>query len=381
MDFKLTEEQVILKRTLREFAESQVAPGASERDENARFPSELIPRMAQLGLFGIMVPEQYGGSGYDTVSAAIVIEELARVDAATALIVAAHNALCAGHILAFGSEEQKKSFLVPLARGEKLGAWGLTEPGSGSDAGSLRSHAIAEGDSWVISGEKQFITNGSTAGTYVIMASIDLTQGSKAVSAFIVERGTKGLSVGKVENKLGVRASDTAALHMEDLKVPKENLLGKLSEGFKNALTLLAGARIGMAALALGITQGALDESVKYAKRRKQFGKRIAEFEAIQWMLSDVATEIAAARLLVHRAARLKDSGQPFRRAASQAKLFASELAARATSKAVQIHGGYGYVKDSPVERYFRDAKICEIGEGTSEVQRMVIAKELLGGR
>jgi alkylation response protein AidB-like acyl-CoA dehydrogenase len=378
MDFTLTDEQQILQHTIREFADAEIAPGALERDENARFPEELLPKMAGLGLFGIMVPEEYGGSGYDSVSGAIVIEEVARVDAAVALIVGAHNSLCAGHILAFGNGEQKRKFLTPLARGEKLGAWALTEPGSGSDAGTLRSHAVLDEDFWLINGEKQFITQGSTAGTYVIMASTDPSQGSKGISAFIVERGTEGLVVGKIMNKLGVRASDTAALYLDNLRVPKENLLGKLNAAFKDALSVLAGARIGMAALAVGIAQGALDESIRYAKQRKQFSKPIAAFEAIQWMLSDMATEIEAARLLVYRAARLKDLGQPFRRAASQAKLYAAELAVRAASKAVQIHGGYGYVKEGPVERYFRDAKICEIGEGTSEVQRMVVARELL---
>ena len=378
MDFALSEEQKVLKHTVREFAEAEIAPGASERDENARFPQELLPKMAELGLFGIMIPEEYGGSGYDTVGAAIIIEELARVDAAVALSVGAHNSLCAAHINAIGNEEQKRKFLLPLARGEKLGAWALTEPGSGSDAGALRSHAVSRDDAWVINGEKQFITHGSTAGIYVIMASTDSSQSNKGISAFIVEQGTDGLAFGKAMNKLGVRASDTASLYLDNLRVPKENLLGELNEAFRAALIVLAGARIGMAALAVGIAQGALDESIRYGKERKQFGKAIAEFEAIQWMLSDMATEIEAARLLVYRAARLKDLGQPHRRAASQAKLYASEVAVRAASKAVQIHGGYGYIKDSPVERYFRDAKICEIGEGTSEVQRMVIAGDLL---
>lgn len=378
MDFDLTEEQQVLKQTIREFARAEIAPGASERDERQRFPHELIPKMAQLGLFGIMIPQEYGGAGLDTMSAVIIIEELARVDAAVALIVGSHNSLCAGHIFAFGNEEQKKKYLVLLARGEKLGAWALTEPGSGSDAGGLKSRATLEGDCWVINGEKLFTTQGSTAGTYVIMASTDPSQRSKGMSAFIVERGTPGLNVGKAENKLGVRASDTAALHFENLRLPKENLLGELNSGFKDALKVLAGGRIGIGAMAVGIARGALEESITYAKLRRQFGKPIAEFEAVQWMFSDMATEIDAARLLVCRAARLKDLGQPFRRAASEAKLYASEAAVRAATKAVQIHGGYGYIKDYPVERYFRDAKICEIGEGTSEIQRMVIAKELL---
>lgn len=378
MDFRLTDEQEILRKAVREFAAAEIAPGASERDEQGRFPSELIPKIAELGLFGIMVPEEYGGSGYDAVSAAIIMEEIARVDAAVALIVGSHNSLCSGHILGFGNEQQKQTYLPPLAKGEKLGAWALTEPGSGSDAASMRSRAVLEGDTWVIRGDKQFITQGSTAGIYVIMASTDPSQGAKGISAFIVERGTPGLNVGKIEKKLGVRSSDTAALHLDDVRVPKKNLLGALNDGFRNVLSVLAAARIGMAALAVGIARGGLDESLKYANRRRQFGKPIAEHEAIQWMLADMGTEVDAARLLTHRAARLKDLGQPFQQAASQAKLYASEVAVRSTSKAIQVHGGYGYLKDSPVERYYRDAKLCEIGEGTSEVQRMVIARELL---
>lgn len=378
MNFDLTEEQRILKQTIREFAAAEIAPGAWVRDEAARFPHELIPKMAQLGLFGIMIPPGYGGAGLDAVSAVIIIEELARVDAALALIVASHNSLCAGHIFNFGNEEQKRRYLPPLARGEMLGAWALTEPGSGSDAAALKTRAIQQGDHWVLNGQKLFTTQGSTAGIYVIMASTDPSQGRRGISALIVERGTPGLSVGKVENKLGVRASDTAALHLEGLKVSARNLVGELNGGYRDAMKILDGARIGMGAMAVGIAQGALEESIKYAKMRKQFGRQIAEFGAIQWMLADMATEIDAGRLLVHSAARLKDISLPFKRAASEAKLYASEVAMRTTTKAIQIHGGYGYIKDSPVERYFRDAKVCEIGEGTSEVQRMVIAKELL---
>ncbi|HTL03548.1 MAG TPA: acyl-CoA dehydrogenase family protein [Vicinamibacterales bacterium] len=378
MDFELTEEQQLLKAAVREFAEGEVAPGAADRDEHARFPSELIPKLAEQGLLGIFAPEEYGGSGYDAVSAAIILEEVARADAAVALLVGSHNSLCSGHILAFGTEEQKQTFLGPLARGEKLGAWALTEPGSGSDAGAMRTRAVLDGDAWVIRGDKQFITQGSTAGTYVIMASTDPPQGAKGISAFIVPRETPGLNVGKLEKKLGVRASDTAALHFDDMRVPKENLLGRVNEGFKDVLAILAAARIGMAAMAVGIAQGALDEALNYARRRRQFGKPILEYEAIQWMLADMATEIDACRLMAHKAATLKDLGEPFLRVASQAKLHASEVAVRSTSKAIQIHGGYGYLKDSPVERFYRDAKLCEIGEGTSEVQRMVIARELL---
>jgi butyryl-CoA dehydrogenase len=378
MDFELSEEQKLLQRTVREFAAAEIAPGARERDEGARFPAELIPKLAGLGLFGIAVPQEYGGAGLDTLSAAIVLEEVARADAAVALMLGAHNALCAAHILAFGSEEQKRKYLAPLARGEKLGAWALTEPGSGSDAGSLRTRARREGDFWVLDGEKAFTTQGSTAGIYVIMASTEPDAGKRGISAFIVERGTAGLAVGRVENKLGVRASDTAQLRLEGLRVPEENLLGSLHGGYRAAMSVLQGARIGMAALAVGIARAALEDSLRYASERKQFGQPIAGFEAIQWMLADMATEIDAARLLVHRAARLRDEGRPVAAASSEAKLFAAETAMRAATRAVQIHGGYGYLKDYPVERYFRDAKLCEIGEGTSEVQRMIIARELL---
>src|SRR5918992_2240762 len=373
----LTGDHEILRNAIREFAAGEIAPGAAERDEHSRFPSELIPKLAEQGLLGIMIPEEFDGAGYDAMSNAIVLEEIARADAAVALLVGSHNSLCSGHILLAGSEDQKRRFLPPLARGEKLGAWALTEPGSGSDAGAMRTRAALDGDHWVIRGDKQFITQGSTAGTYVIMASTDPSQGTRGISAFIVDRSTPGLVIGKLEKKLGVRASDTAALHFDDMRVPKANLLGKQNEGFKDVLAVLASARIGMAALAVGIAQGALDEALNYAKRRRQFGKPILEYEAIQWMLADMATEIEAARLLTWQAAALRDQGAPFLRIASQAKLYSSEVAVRSTSKAIQIHGGYGYLKDSPVERFYRDAKLCEIGEGTSEVQRMVIAREL----
>jgi alkylation response protein AidB-like acyl-CoA dehydrogenase len=378
MNFDLTEEQKLLKQTIRDFAETQIAPGAAARDEAARFPTELIPKMAELGLFGIMIPQEYGGAGLDTLSAAIIGEELARVDAAIALIVASHNSLCAAHILNFGSEMQKQKYLPSLARGEKLGAWALTEPGSGSDAAALKTRATLEGEHWVLSGEKQFITQGSTAGVYVIMTSTEPSQGKRGISAFIAESGTAGLRVGKIENKLGVRASDTVAVQIEDARVPKANLLGQLNGSFDDVLKVLQGGRVGIGAMAVGIAQGAFEESIKYARMRKQFGKPIAEFEAIQWMLADMATEIDAARLLVYRAAQLKDRGMPFVTAASEAKLYAAETAMRATTKAIQIHGGYGYIKDYPVERYFRDAKITEIYEGTSEIQRLVIARNLL---
>lgn len=378
MNFDLSEEETLLRQTIREFAEREIAPGASARDEEARFPIELIPRMADLGLFGINIPQEYGGAGLDALGATIIIEEVARFDGALALIVASHNSLCAGHILSFGSETQKQKYLPSMANGKNLGAWALTESSSGSDAAALKTSATFDADHWVLNGEKQFITQGSTAGVYVIMASTDRSQGKRGISAFIVDRETPGLSVCKVENKLGVRASDTAALRIEGARLPKDNLLGDLNGAFDNLSRILQGGRIGIGAMAVGIARGAFEEALKYAEQREQFGKIIAEFGAIQWMLADMATEIDAARLLVHRAARLKDAGQPFSQAASEAKLYAAETAMRATTKAIQIHGGYGYLKDYPVERYFRDAKLCEIGEGTSEVQRMIIAKEML---
>lgn len=378
MNFHLSEEQKILQQTLREFAQNEIAPGAAERDESGRFPHELIPKLAELKLLGIALPETYGGAGLGAMEAAIVLEEIARVDGATALIVSSHNALCSGHIYRAGNDAQREKYLPSLAKGEVLGAWALTESVSGSDAGALETRAVLEKDLWVINGGKLFITQGSTAGIYVIMVSTDPEQGSKGVSAFVVERGTPGLSVGKVEKKLGVRASDTAALHFENLKVPKENLLGELHGAFSDVLAVLDSGRIGIGAMAVGLARGALEESLRYAKQRHQFGRAIAGFEAIQWKLSDMATEIDAARLLIYYAADLRDKGLPFKQAASKAKLFASETAMRATTQAIQIHGGSGYLKDYPVERYFRDAKLCEIGEGTSEIQRMVIAKELL---
>lgn len=396
MNFELTEQQVLLQQTIRDFAQAEIAPGASERDEAARFPRELIPKMADLGLFGVMIPESYGGAGLDPLSFAIIIEEIARVDASVALLLASHNSLCAGHILAAGSEEQKRAHLPSLASGKKLGAWALTEPEGGSDAASLKTRAVPDGDDWIITGDKLFITQGSVAGTYVIMASTASAEqgvGSReqgagstesdphrggGISAFIVERERAGLNVVRVENKLGVRASDTAQLRLEEIRVPKDNLLGELNHGYRDALKVLDGGRIGIGAMAVGIARAALEESLRYAKERRQFGKAIAEFEAIQWKLADMATEIDAARLLVYRAAELRQNGLPFKRMAAQAKLFASEVASRATGQAIQIHGGAGYMKDAPVERYFRDAKLCEIGEGTSEIQRMIIAKALL---
>jgi alkylation response protein AidB-like acyl-CoA dehydrogenase len=378
MNFESTGEQKLLRQTIRDFACAEIAPGAKQRDESAHFPHELIPKIAGLGLFGVMVPEEYGGAGLDALSFAIVIEEIACVDAAVALMLASHNSLCAGHILSFADEQQKRDYLPSLAHGEKLGAWALTEPEAGSGAQYLKTRARRIGAQWVLNGDKLYITQGSVAGIYVIMASTEPERGADGISAFIVEREKPGLQIVRVENKLGVRASDTAQIRLEEIRVPEQNLLGEFNHGYRDALAILDGGRIGIGALALGIARAALEASINYAKERRQFGKPIAEFEAIQWKLADMATEIDAARLLVYRAAELKQKGLSYKRAASEAKLFASEVAARATSQALQIHGGAGYMKDCPVERYFRDAKLCEIGEGTSEIQRIIIAKELL---
>ncbi len=378
MNFDLSEPHRLLQRTVREFAEREIAPGTRERDEAARFPRELLPKMAELGLFGVMIPEKYGGAGLDALSLAIVIEEIARVDAAVALTLAAHNSLCAGHILAFGSEEQRRAYLPLLAGGERLGAWALTEPEAGSGAKFLKTRAVSRDGGWMITGEKSFITQGSVAGIYVVMAVTEAAKGADGISAFIVERGSRGLSVVRVENKLGVRASDTAQLRFEDLYVRADRLLGQFNSGYRNALSVLDGGRIGIGALAVGIARAALEKSLDYAKQRRQSGHAIVEYEAIQWKLADMATEIEGARLLVYRAAELKQRGLPVRRMAAEAKLFSSEVAMRATTQAIQIHGGAGYMKDCPVERYFRDAKLCEIGEGTSEIQRLIIARELL---
>jgi len=374
----LTEEQKLLQQTVRDFSQKVIAPGARERDSKGEFPRELFKEMARMGIMGMLIPEEYGGAGLNYISYSIVLEELARVDGSVALSVSAHNSLCTNHIYSFGTEEQRKRFVAPLARGEKLGAWGLTEPSSGSDAAALQTTAVLKRNKWVLNGEKVLITHGSVADTYVIMASTDRNKGKKGISAFIVERGTPGFKVGKVEDKLGMRGSDTASLIFEECIIPEESLLGKANEGFIDALKILEGGRIGIGAIALGIGRGALEESLRYAKERRQFGQPIVSFQAIQLMFADMATELDAARLLVYHAAFLKEEGLRYTKEASIAKLFASEAAMRATTKAIQIHGGYGYTKEFPVERYFRDAKLCEIGEGTSEIQRMIIAKELL---
>jgi alkylation response protein AidB-like acyl-CoA dehydrogenase len=379
MDFQLTPDQQILQRSIREFAQAEIAPHVMEWDEAQRFPSELVPRLAELGLLGIQFPEQYGGAGMSAVDYCICIEELARVDPSVALGVAAHNGLGSAHIYLFGTEAQKQRFLTPLARGEMLAAWGLTEPTAGSDAAGTRTQAVRDGDQWVLNGAKTFTTHGSVGGVMVAMAVTDRARGNRGISAFIVPRGTPGMSPGKKENKLGCRASDTSEVVFEDCRLPLDHLLGEEGQGFINAMQVLDAGRIGIAALSVGLAQGAYEAARRYALQRKQFGQPIASFQAIQWKLADMATRTEAARLLTYRAAFLKDQGQArTTRESSIAKLYASEIAVRAAEDGVQIHGGYGFTKDYPAEKYFRDVKLLTIGEGTSEIQRLVIARQLL---
>ena len=391
MDFSLTDEQQQLQRTVRDFAQSEIAPHVMEWDEASRFPAELIPKLAELGLLGIIFPEKYGGAGLGYIEYAIAIEELARVDGSVALIIAAHNSLCTNHIYKFGTEAQRQKYVVPLAQGKKLGCWSLTEPEAGSDAGGTRTVAARQGGAgrtgsgWVLNGAKTFTTNGHYADVCVAMASTDREKGRHGISAFIVEKGTPGFRPGKKENKLGMRASDTSEVVFSDCRVPEENLLGKQGDGFVNSLQVLDGGRISIAALALGMAQGACGAATKYAQERKQFGKPIGEFEAIQFKLADMVTEISAAQMLVYHAAWLADKsnanggGIRFTRESSMAKLYASEAAVRVANEAVQVFGGYGFIKDYPAEKFYRDVKLCTIGEGTSEIQRLVIARHILG--
>jgi len=380
VDFTFTEEQKHLRKSVREFAEGEIAPHVMEWDEASHFPLELLPKLAEMGLLGVIFPEEYGGTGLGYVEYVIVIEELSRVDGSVGLFVAAHNSLCSNHIYKFGTEEQKRKYLVPLAQGKTLGAWSLTEPEAGSDAGGTRSTAVRNGNNWVLNGSKTFTTNGHYADTCVAMAGTDKAKGSHGISAFILEKGMPGFRPGKKENKLGMRASDTSEVIFTDCKVPAENLLGPEGEGFTGSLKILDGGRISIAALGLGMAQGALDAAVCYAKQRKQFGKAISEFQAIQFKLADMATEVEAARLLVYQAAWLADQNNArFTRESSMAKLFASEVAVRVANECVQIHGGYGFIKDYPAEKFYRDVKLCTIGEGTSEIQKLVIARQLLG--
>ena len=386
MEFSLTDEQQQLRRSVRAFAEAEILPHVMEWDEASRFPAEIIPKLAEMGFLGVIFPEKYGGAGMGYAEYAIIIEELSRVDGSIGIIVAAHNSLCSNHIYKFGSEAQKQKYLVPLAQGKKLGCWSLTEPEAGSDAGGTRTRALRAGDSWILNGSKTFTTNGHYADVCVAMAVTDAEKKSHGISAFLIEKGTPGFRPGKKENKLGLRASDTSEVVFSDCRVPAENLLGPVGEGFVNCLQILDGGRISIASLGLGMAQGAYECALRYAQQRKQFGKPIADFQAIQFKLADMATEIEAARLLTYQAAWLADraiaGGNPharFTRESSMAKLYAGEVAVRVANEAVQIHGGYGFIKDYPAEKYYRDVKLCTIGEGTSEIQRLVIARQLLG--
>jgi alkylation response protein AidB-like acyl-CoA dehydrogenase len=379
VDFRLSEEQQLLRQTVREFAEAEIRPHAMEWDESQHFPMELLPKLAALGLTGIQFAEEYGGAAMSSVDYCICIEELARVCPAIALSVAAHNGLCTAHIAMFGTDAQKAQFLPRLVKGEVLGAWGLTEAGAGSDAAGMRTAAVRQGDEWTLNGSKNFITHGRIGGVMVVIAVTDRTKGHRGISAFVVEHGAPGMAAGKKENKLGMRASDTSEVVFQDCHVPAANLLGQEGEGFINTLQVLDAGRIGIAALSVGLAQGAYEAARTYALQRRQFGQPIAAFQAIQWKLADNATRIEAARLLTYRAAYLKDCGARTTRESSMAKLFASEIAVKAADDCVQIHGGYGFVKDYPAEKFFRDVKLVTIGEGTSEIQRLVIARQLLG--
>jgi alkylation response protein AidB-like acyl-CoA dehydrogenase len=378
VDFELTPEQKQVRDVAHEFAEAELGDRIAPYDERHEFPRAIVDKLGPLGFMGVLVPEEYGGSGLDYVSYALIVEELNRGDASVGITMWAHNSLGTNHINLFGSPEQKRQYLPPLASGRVLAAWGLTEPGSGSDAAALGTRAERQGDTWVLNGSKAFITNASVAGTAVVMARTDPTRGAKGISAFVLEKGMPGFSAGRPYRKLGLHASDTAELIFEDARVPAANVLGEPGQGFLQAMQVLEGGRIAMAAMAVGIAQAAVDQAVKYMKQRTAFGKTLAEFNGLQGMIADLATEVEIARLLTLRAAWLKDQGRPAMHAAAMAKLFASEVAMKAATKAVQIHGGAGYITEFPVERIFRDAKLTEIGEGTSEIQRMVIARGLL---
>jgi alkylation response protein AidB-like acyl-CoA dehydrogenase len=378
MDFRPTEEQQLLRRTVREFAETEIRPHVREWDRDQHFPIELMPKLAALGLLGIQMPEQYGGAAMSAIDYCICMEEIARVDPAVSLSVAAHNGLCCSHIFKFGSDAQKQAYLVPLVRGEKIGAWGLTESTSGSDAAGMRTQATRTADGWLLNGSKTFTTHGRVGDVMVVMAVTDRAAGPKGISAFIVEKGTPGMSPGKKEDKLGMRASDTSEVLFDNCRIPADRLVGEEGQGFVNTMQVLDAGRIGIAALAVGLAQGAYEAALGYARERKAFGKTIASFQAIQWKLADAATKIEAARLLTYRAAYLKERGGRTTLESSMAKLYASEIAVKVADDCVQIHGGYGFVKDYPAEKYFRDVKLTTIGEGTSEIQRLVIARHLL---
>lgn len=380
MDFELPESHRALQSALRDFCERKVKPYAREWDKEERFPHDVVRELGELGVLGMLVSEEYGGAGMDSLAVAVAVEEIARYDGSLALTVASHNGLGTSHIRVFGNEEQKRKYLPKLASGEYLGAWGLTEPGSGSDAAGMKTTAVRKGDNWVLNGSKMFITQGTVGQVFVVLALTSPEKRQKGITAFIVEKGQPGFSQRPIHGKLGMRSSDTAELVLENVEVPDSARLGEVDHGFIDTLKILDRGRITIGALAVGLGRGALEESVRYAKERTAFGQPIAEFQGLRWMMADMKTEIDAARLLVHRAAWLADNGQPYTREASMAKLFASEAATRACAKAVQLHGGYGYTREFPVERYLRDAKLCEIGEGTSEVQRSIIARETFKG-
>jgi hypothetical protein len=378
LDFQLNDEQLQLQKSVREFAQQEILPNVMKWDEAGEFPLETVKHLGQLGLLGTIFPSEYGGAGMGYVEYVTAIEELSKVDGSVGIIVAAHTSLCSNHIFLAGNETQKKKYVTKLATGEFIGAWGLTEPSSGSDAGSARMTAVRKGNTWVLNGTKTFCTNGHYADALVVIAVTDRSAHTHGLSAFIVDKDTKGFRPGKKENKLGLRASDTAELIFEDCVLPAENLLGEVGAGFVDAMRVLDGGRISIAALSLGMAEGAYEAALKYSKQRHQFGKAISEFQGIQWKLADMATEIEAAKLLTLRAAAMKDAGHNTTLESSMAKLFASEVAVRCANEGVQIHGGYGFIKDYPAEKFYRDVKLCTIGEGTSEVQRLVIARQLL---
>ena len=378
MDFQLTEEQLHLKKSIREFAEREILPNVMKWDEHGHFPLEIVKELGRMGVMGMIFPTELGGAGLGYVAYVIAIEELSRVDGSVGIIVAAHNSLCSNHIYLAGNAEQKKKYIPKLATAEHIGAWGLTEPNSGSDAGGARMNAVRKKNGWVLNGTKTFITNGGHADVAVVIAVTDKTAHTHGLSAFVVEKGTKGFRPGKKENKLGLRASDTSELIFEDCWVPEDALLGKEGDGFIDAMRVLDGGRISIAALSLGMAEGAYEAALNYSKERRQFGRAISDFQAIQWKLADMATEIEAAKLLTFRAAAMKDAGMKTTLESSMAKLFASEVAVKCANEGVQIHGGYGFIKDYPAEKFYRDVKLCTIGEGTSEIQRLVIARQLL---
>jgi len=377
VDFYLTSEHKLFQKTIREFCEKEIRPIAEKIDKEEYFPEDLYKKMGKMGLLGMTVPQKYGGAGVDRICYMIALEEISRFCGSTGIAVEAHNSLGVGHIYERGSEEQRKKYLPKLTNGEELAAWALSEPNAGSDASATQTTAVLDKDEWVINGTKQFITTGDTAWVTTVMAKTDKDKGAKGISAFIVERGTKGFRVGQLEDKLGLRGSHTAELIFEDCRIPKENIIGEPGTGFVGAMNILDRGRTAIGAMSVGIARGALEDSIEYAQQRQQFGRPIGKFQAIQWKIVDMATEIDAARLLVYRAAFLEDQGVRFTKEASMAKLFASEAAMRATRNAIQVFGGYGYTRDYALERYFRDVKLCCIGEGTSEVQRMVIARQL----